>query len=248
MVNPVNNNLPTEYQPSAGKTVKVDNEEHFSLGSALNENKQMHDGVLYESSEKKDSGNSNNSAGGSSGTGSQSRDTFESSLDKAVLQREQDEKYNSAFRESVKALIKNVGTFFSSLWFNIRKIFGNVWESKPLAEGVESIRRDNSTASSATTATDSSISTTNTNNDATGNTDTESSIDQLENERDNKIRQALSEGNRDEFRTLISEDGKKQPARNTTMLTTYDSKGKLVNIDPSDENKILHGDRGTRKL
>jgi len=249
MVNPVNNNLPTEYQPSAGKTVKVDNEEHFSLGSALNENKQMHDGVLYESSEKKDSGNSNNSAGGSSGTGSQGRDTFESSLDKAVQQREQDEKYNSAFRESVKALIKNVGSFFSSLWFNIKKVFGNVWESKPLAEGVESIRRDTSSSASSSTATDSSNSSTNTNNDAIGNIYTESSsIDQLENERDSKIRLALSEGNRDEFRTLISEDGKKQPARNTTMLTTYDSKGKLVNIDPSDENKILHGDRGTRKL
>ena len=260
MVNPINNNYPTEYQPSAGKTVKVDNEEHFSLDSALNENKRMQEGVLYESAEKKDSQNPAGHTGGSSGTGSQKKDTFESSLDKAQKQHEQIDRNNSAFNESLKSLWANVSSFFSSLWYNIKKAFGNVWESKPLAEGMESMRKEDSSAvptsqadvpdsgkSASEAVAPKSISVSEAGDDTKSLT-ASSSIDALEAERDSKIRKALSDGNRDEFRSLISEDGKKLPAHNTSMLTTYDSSGKLVNIDPSDENKILHGDRGTRKL
>lgn len=252
MVNPINNNYPTEYQPSSGKTVKVDNEGHFSLSSALNDETHTQSGVLYEPSQKKTTENPTGHTSSSSETGNNKRDSFESSLDKAIREREQTEKQTSAFRESLMALWENVRTFFSNLWHNIKKMFGNVWESKPLAEGMESMRRESPNKSAESlTAVDSSAPgspTSPTLLSESGNNTPSNSIDALEAERDSKIRQALADGNRDEFRSLISDDGKKIPAHNTSMLTTYDSSGKLVNIDPSDENKILHGDRGTRKL
>lgn len=264
MVNPVTNNLTTEYQPSAGKTVKVDNEESFSLNTALNNQKQMHEGVLYEPSSERESGASSQNTATSTGTGTRGKDTFESSLDKAIKKRESENRNNSAFNESVKALWQNISSFFSSLWHNIRKVFGNVWESKPLSDGMESMAKTNAPVQSADSASD-AIKEYESNEYASIDYDSKElnsnksdpneydstqydSIEALEASRDTKIRQALSDGNRDEFRALISEDGKKIPAHNTSMLTTYDSKGKLVHINPSDENKILHGDRHTRKL
>lgn len=259
MVNPVNNNIPTDYQPSAGRTVKVDNNEHFNLNNALNEQKQAQDGVIYEPSEKKDSASLSGSSGKDTGYSTQGKDTFESSLDKAKKKQEQIDTNNSAFRKSLKELWHNISNFFAGLWFNIKKIFGNVWESKPLAEGVESMRRDSSASSLSEElppSNDNFLSNENAHfnegshsaNYSKSDVTETSSIDALEASRDTKIRKALSEGNRDEFRSLISDDGKRQPARNTSMLTTYDSSGQLVNINPSDENKILHGDRHTTKL
>lgn len=271
MVNPINNNYPTEYQPSAGKTVKVDNDEPFSLNSALGDNGKTYDGVLYEPSEQKQSETGTSShTGSSSGTSKRSKDTFESSLDKAIKEREEIERNDAAFQKAFRELWGNVSSFFSSLWHNIRKVFGNLWESKPLADGMESIRKDTVTDSTENNHKDSVAGSTenilkdtasdgveslHTDNlseqgidNETASTASLSSIDALEAERDSKIRQALSEGNRDEFRALISDDGKRLPAHNTTMLTTYDASGKLVNLNPSDENKILHGDRGAKKL
>lgn len=37
------------------------------------------------------------------------------------------------------------------------------------------------------------------------------------------------------------------PARNTGLLTYYDRRGKIVTPDPSVRQRVLHGDRGTRK-
>jgi hypothetical protein len=73
-------------------------------------------------------------------------------------------------------------------------------------------------------------------------------ISKLESSRDADIRAALKEGDKDRFRSLISEDGKRAPVHSSTLLTTYNSKGRIKEVSPSDANKILHGDRGARRM
>lgn len=64
---------------------------------------------------------------------------------------------------------------------------------------------------------------------------------------DQDIRKALKSGDTDTFRALLSRDGSRLPAKSTSLLTYYDASGRLVMPDPSDQYRILHGDRGSRK-
>ena len=44
------------------------------------------------------------------------------------------------------------------------------------------------------------------------------------------------------------ENGKKHLAKNTTLLTTYDRRGRIVAIDEAERERILHGDKNFIKL
>lgn len=226
MINPVSNNIPPEYHPTSGKAMKVDNNSGFSLEAALNNKESAADdnGVIYEhSSSPQTADHSRERKGG----------TFEKSLDKAIREQDIREKALSSTILDFKKLWNTVKSFVSGLIKNIRQIFGNLWDSKPLGDGIESINKKSSAN--------------NTNNNLPSSRKP-ASIDELEASRDEGIRKALNSGNKDEFRSLISENGKRRPAKNTSMLTTYDSRGKIVSLNPSDENKILHGDRGSKKF
>ena len=127
--------------------------------------------------------------------------------------------------------------FFKGLWANIKKIFGNLWDSKPIGEGLESmtIKREESGEKPKASG-------------DTANVPVSDSISALEKSRDESIRAALKDGDKDKFRSLISEGGKRAPAHSSTLLTTYNSKGRIREVSPSDANKILHGDRGARRM
>ncbi len=66
--------------------------------------------------------------------------------------------------------------------------------------------------------------------------------------RDEKIRGHLRTGNLDQVISLLTDDGKKSIAKNSTLLTYYDKNGKLTQINASDRERILHGDRNVRTL
>lgn len=66
--------------------------------------------------------------------------------------------------------------------------------------------------------------------------------------RDEKIRQNLRSGNIEQVISLLTEDGRKSVARNSTLLTYYDKNGKLTQLNASDKERILHGDRHVRTL
>lgn len=66
--------------------------------------------------------------------------------------------------------------------------------------------------------------------------------------RDEKIRGHLRTGNLDQVISLLTDDGRKSVAKNSTLLTYYDKSGKLTQINASDRERILHGDRNVRKL
>lgn len=67
-------------------------------------------------------------------------------------------------------------------------------------------------------------------------------------ERDEKIRRQLRSGNLEQVISLLTDDGKRTVAKNSTLLTYYDKSGKLTQINASDRERILHGDRNVRKL
>ncbi len=235
MINPVDNNLQSNYQVQKKVTAADNGGGQFSLQSALGK-QDTEKGVIYEpSSEKQAEKNP-------TGAPSKKTDTFEYALDEAKEHIKDKEKEPDQITKFANELWSGISDFFVSLWRNIKKIFGNLWDSKPIGDGLENMAKPTdkiSKAPSGSTNPD-------TLQDETGTT--LSSIDSLEASRDERIRKALSDGDKDRFRSLISEEGSKAPARSTSMLTTYNAKGKINEIDPSDENKILHGDRGVRKL
>lgn len=67
-------------------------------------------------------------------------------------------------------------------------------------------------------------------------------------ERDEKIRKQLRSGNLDQVISLLTDDGRRTMAKNSTLLTYYDKSGNLTQINASDRERILHGDRHVRKL
>lgn len=66
--------------------------------------------------------------------------------------------------------------------------------------------------------------------------------------RDEKIRGHLRSGNLDQVINLLTDDGRRSVAKNSTLLTYYDKSGKLTKINASDRERILHGDRNVRTL
>lgn len=71
-------------------------------------------------------------------------------------------------------------------------------------------------------------------------------IDQKE--RDARIRKYLRSGNLEQVISLLTDDGKRTVAKNSTLLTYYDRSGQLRQINASDRERILHGDHNVRKL
>lgn len=67
-------------------------------------------------------------------------------------------------------------------------------------------------------------------------------------ERDEKIRKHLRSGNLEQVISLLTDDGKRSVAKNSTLLTYYDKNGKLTQLSASDRERILHGDRHVKNL
>ncbi len=67
-------------------------------------------------------------------------------------------------------------------------------------------------------------------------------------DRDEKIRKHLRSGNLDQVISLLTDDGRRSVAKNSTLLTYYDKNGKLTQINASDRERILHGDRHVKTL
>ena len=67
-------------------------------------------------------------------------------------------------------------------------------------------------------------------------------------ERDEKIRKQLRSGNLEQVIILLTDDGRRTMAKNSTLLTYYDKSGKLTQLSASDKERILHGDRHVREL
>lgn len=79
----------------------------------------------------------------------------------------------------------------------------------------------------------------------------EAPAEQIENnsvDKDVQIQKYLHDGNLEQVISLLTDNGHKTIAKNSNLLTYYDRSGKIIRINPSDRERILHGDRNTRKL
>lgn len=67
-------------------------------------------------------------------------------------------------------------------------------------------------------------------------------------DKDAEIQKYLHTGNLEQVISLLTDNGQKTIAKNSNLLTYYDRSGKLTQINASDRERILHGDRNTKKL
>ncbi len=162
-------------------------------------------------------------------------------------------------------LIKGIGRFLSGLWDKLLKIFGNIWESKPLNDGMEK-PSDTAEDIDPLHADDSMQfyrSETGMNiKDSIPGDEFDAYTEELEKEgeilsgseedhikpfEDKAIKDALMTGDEERFERLITRGGERHAAISSTLLTQYDSRGRIIQIDPSDENLILHGKNHTSR-
>lgn len=66
--------------------------------------------------------------------------------------------------------------------------------------------------------------------------------------RDEEIQKLLRSGDMERVVNLVTENGQKTMAKNSTLLTYYDRSGKIAPLSASDQERILHGDRNVKKL
>lgn len=71
---------------------------------------------------------------------------------------------------------------------------------------------------------------------------------QRETDRNKEIQKYLRSGNLDQVISLVTENGRKTMAKNSTLLTYYDRTGRIAPLSASDQERILHGDKNVRKL
>ncbi|MDE6845321.1 MAG: hypothetical protein K2J99_06090 [Lachnospiraceae bacterium] len=71
---------------------------------------------------------------------------------------------------------------------------------------------------------------------------------QREKDRDKEIQKYLRNGNLEQVLNLVTQNGQKTMAKNSTLLTYYDRTGKITPLSASDQERILHGDRNVKKL
>ena len=77
----------------------------------------------------------------------------------------------------------------------------------------------------------------------------EMSVPAVEEEsRDREIQEFLRIGDMDQVINLLTDNGKRTIARNSTLLTSYDKNGRVVEPNASDMERVLHGDRNTWEL
>ncbi|MBP3476475.1 MAG: hypothetical protein J6K48_09185 [Lachnospiraceae bacterium] len=67
-------------------------------------------------------------------------------------------------------------------------------------------------------------------------------------DKDAEIQKYLHTGNLEQVISLLTDNGQKTIAKNSNLLTYYDRSGRLTQINASDRERILHGDRNTKKL
>ncbi|MDE7113046.1 MAG: hypothetical protein K2O57_02515, partial [Acetatifactor sp.] len=66
--------------------------------------------------------------------------------------------------------------------------------------------------------------------------------------REREIQESLRIGDMDQVINLLTDNGKRTIAKNSTLLTSYDKNGRVVEPSAPDMERVLHGDRNTWEL
>lgn len=246
MIDPIHNQAYQEYT-RVSRQKPQGTEQKFSMDAALHENPSSDaeaNGVIYEPG---------NAAKSASDQAASSAQTQGRSLQTSVTSTAETAHHTS---DNTTASSESLGTTVKRLVQNMLRMFKKVltaiWESKPAetSKDAETATSDILTADNKSTennpleTADATVPQTNHPDSDTIETQDPNALDPA---LDADIKKALKAGDTDAFRALLSQDGQRLPAKNSSLLTYYDSTGKLVDLNPSDQYRILHGDRGSQK-
>ncbi|MCM1253065.1 MAG: hypothetical protein NC321_09605 [Clostridium sp.] len=154
---------------------------------------------------------------------------------------------------SISSIFKPVQDFINTAVAAVKEFFYKIWnDPQPEVIDTADIDKENADAaeSIAAQSTDAEEMTDDTMSSATVQTPYESESDYRMKEAvlDRKIQPYLRSGDLNQVINLLTDNGKKEAARNSTLLTYYDRNGRMVEPNASDRERILYGDRNTRKL
>lgn len=251
MIDPIHNQAYQEYT-KVSRSKPQDVEQKFSMDSAMHENPSSSsstDGVIYEPS---GAGKADSNKAASSDSGHTMHSDQKASVPEKNTAPAIEKNSASAPSESITGMLKR---WFQNALQGIKKFLTAIWESKPVDDSTntDTLKTDTITdepaeiieatdlEAAAQTAMQETL-------EAQTASVTEFDPQAIDPSLDADIKKALKAKDTDSFRALLSQDGHRIPAKNTSLLTYYDSKGNLVNLDPSDQYRILHGDRNSRKL
>lgn len=142
----------------------------------------------------------------------------------------------ASLTEQASSFIESVRTFITTAITAMKDFFDKIWNDPQPESAVQE-----STAEAEPSFTDSSVSTELVNDDSYSYA---RNVELL----DREIRPYLKKGDLDQVINLLTDNGKKTIARNSNLLTYYDKNGRMVEPNASDRERILHGDKNTRKL
>lgn len=253
MIDPIQNQPYQEYNPNriAPKPSNTGaNGEKFSLDYA-------DEGVLYEPSDKETDAKADRAKKESSGSFRQA-----AALELSELSGSKETPAEKPAGPQF-SLTDTLRSFLNRAVTAIKKLWHIVWESAPKdAENAASAEDEAMNAVSTEDEAMNAVSTPDEAANAASASD-ETAIAQIETvstdsasksnpsdlhaPNDPVILKALKSGDSAGFNALLSEDGRRSPARNSSLLTYYDSKGNLISPDASVQQRILHGDRGSIK-
>ena len=231
---------------ASGKNTGGSGAAPFSMEQALAEESAKDEGVYYDHSPKAEK--------------NESKPAPEATNDSAIEKPSPEAPMGAI---DTGKLVGNIKEFLKGLWANILRIFGNIWESKPLNDGAAQPdeENDDSLQKLGTGEIDplheqDSLNfhkgTVKNEFSSLPEDDFDKNIESLSEDHikpfeDKAIKDALLSGDDEKFERIITRGGERRPAISSNLLTQYDSKRRIIQMDPSDENLILHGTSRTSR-
>ena len=245
-VSRVQNHTTQRVGAASGKNAGGTGAAPFSMDQALAEESAKDEGVYYDHSPKTEK--------------SDSKPAPEPVIESAIEKPSPEAPLGAI---DTTRLVGNIKEFLKGLWTNILRIFGNIWESKPLNDGApqnDGIKPEESQQSDSPEidplheqdSLNFHKGTVKDEFSSLPEDDFDKNIDSLSEDHikpfeDKAIKDALLSGDDEKFEKIITRGGERRPAISSNLLTQYDSKGRIIQIDPSEENLILHGTSRTSR-
>ncbi len=161
------------------------------------------------------------------------------------------------------SLFETIRTFLTTTVAAIKDIFSKIWNDPKQEDALKDISDSTETADIAdalkgveTTGVMGDMQSAETagvirvteSMDTTGATEDKTASRADEENSDREIRRHLQNGDVEQVIRLLTDNGRKTAARNSTLLTFYDKNGRVVKPDASVQQRTLYGDKNTQRL
>lgn len=233
MVNKIDGNNYYDYQKL--KNVNIpDTGEKFSLDYKQNE-------LQSESKDKKDK--DDNVSDVQNGASDNSGVKLELSRQGQSAASGRAQSFNTSKSQDtadIHSIIDTIREFISTAITAVKDFFYNLWYDSPRPEAdtqatIENAELEETQETAAEDANDADI-------------DARTAYRMNNETLDRRIQPYLRNGDLNQVINLLTDNGRKSIARNSSLLTYYDKTGRMVEPNASDRERILHGDGNTRKL